>query len=112
MKVTSEIEEDIRRNSMLPASKRLTSKQMALRHNVSTQTIAYTKRRLGALNFDKPKNRIGNDIESIASFLQEVDEAGFGKKKDLVEKYGFTSLTSLHTTASLLRQKLNKIAKS
>lgn len=111
MKVTREIEEDIRRNSRLPASERLTAKQMAIRHNVNTRTIAYTKRRLGAFNDYKPRNRIGNDIESIASFLQEVDESGFGKKNELVEKYGFKSITSLYTTASLLRKKL-KVAKS
>lgn len=110
MKVTREIEEDIRRNSMLPASVRLTSKQMALRHHVSPQTIAYTKKRLDALNDDKPMNRIGKDEASISVFLKDVDEAGYGNRKALVEKYGFTSLASLHTTASLLRKKLNKVA--
>lgn len=110
MKVNEEMENDIRRNSMLPASVRLTSKQMALKHHVSPQTIAYTKRRLGALNDDKPLNRIGKDEASISAFLKEVDEAGFGNRKALADKYGFTSLSSLHTTASILRKKLNKVA--
>lgn len=110
MKVNEEMENEIRRNSLLPASERLTAKQMALRLNVSSHTIAYTKRRLGALNEDKPLNRIGKDEASIRAFLQEVDEAGFGNRKALADKYGFTSLSSLHTTASILRKKLNKVA--
>lgn len=110
MKVNEEMENEIRRNSLLPARERLTAKQMAIRLNVSSHTIAYTKRRLGALNEDKPLNRIGKDEASIRSFLQEVDEAGFGNRKALADKYGFTSLSSLHTTASILRKKLNKVA--
>ncbi len=105
-KITDEIKEELRKNSLLPANERLTDNEFAKKFGLSRATVVNTKHRIGLQTKCKPTNAIGTDKASLAAFLKEYDEAGFGGKKALMNKYGFKSLHSIHSTITQIRRKL------
>lgn len=93
-------------NSKLPAGERMTVSQIAKLLKVSTQTVNLVKKKIG-LTCSKPSDLIGNDIESIKSFLHEYDTTEFGCHKNMLDKYGFLNINSMRTRVSQLRKKIN-----
>lgn len=102
--MTDEGKELIKQNSLLPASQRKTDKELAKELNVSKQTISLTKALLGC----QIKNKPSICIDNVESFLKEYDEAPFGGRKEIMERYGFTSLQSLRSTVTRLRKERQK----